>query len=290
MRRRTAWGFAAATAATMTAGGIAVALPAFATTDSPYVTVAWSYQGYPDITAPQPFLAVVPGANLHAFDQLAASPEHCRHPIQVDVYQRTDKHGVSWESLKPTGSLLYGTDGGYLGYGAGVGTPYRVINPEDYPCTTPAPTPTPTESAPTTPVPVPTDTPTPTGTPTPTAPPTTSTPAPSGSPSPSGTPTPAAPTTAPATVPTVLPTSSPSGTATAGPIPSGPRTTSSGGVAAHGPASSPRATAPDELAYTGWSSSSSTALGIGIAAILVGAVLMFVPRLRRLLITPRDDA
>jgi hypothetical protein len=166
------------------AGG---ATAAHAATESPYVTVAWSFPAYPDVTAPQPFIASISGADLHAFDALAATAAWCGKPIQVDVYQRTDAHGISWESLKETGALLYSHDGGYLGYNAGVGTPYRVITSEEYPCATSTPTPEPTGS------PSPSETPQPTVTPTPPVTPPT-TPAqrpassqPSAAPAPAGT-------------------------------------------------------------------------------------------------------
>lgn len=266
------------------AAGLAVggSTAAHATTESPYVTVAWSFPAYPDVTAPQPYIGVVPGANLAAFDALAASPEWCGKPIQVDVYQRTDKHGISWEVLKETGSLLYGHDGGILAYNAGIGTPYRVITSEEYPCTTPTPgtaTPTPSSTpvastpvpsaeptGPATPTPAPSDEPT--STPTPTPPPTASTPPDTEAP----TPTPAASTPVPVPVQT-----SPSGTTSVS------STTRSSSVTPEpSPTASPVAaasTSSDELAYTG----SDPRPGIAAALVLVlgGLALLVVKRRRR---------
>jgi hypothetical protein len=218
----------------MTTGALGIAVPATATEDSPYVTVAWSYAGYPDITAPQPFVSVTPGANLAAFDALAASPEWCGKPLQVDVYQRTDKHGISWESLKETGALLYGHDGGYLAYNAGVGTPYRVITSEDYPCTT-TPTPAPTTE--------------PTGTPSPTPPLPSETPSPVPAPSdePTSTPTPSVPVTEPEPSGTP-PVNTPSPSPTPRPSEPGTSTHKHGNEPkpqSHTPSKAPAVTAPD---------------------------------------------
>lgn len=248
------------------AGGLVIggSTVAHAATESPYVTVAWSYPAYPDITAPQPYIASVPGANLAAFDTLAASPEWCGKPIQVDVYQRTDKHGISWEVLKETGALLYGHDGGILAYNAGVGTPYRVITPEEYPCTTPTETPTP---VPTTPV-GPSSSPTPTASPMPTE-------------TPPSTPTPSAPVTVPVPSATPQPSTPPHGSS-----PPQPVTATSTPQPAIVPAPQPPAqrrvtadTAPDQLAYTG--SDPWPGIAAAFALVLSGLALLVAKRLRR---------
>lgn len=276
---------AALIAAGLVLGGSTVAQ---ATTDSPYVTVAWSYPGYPDMAIPQPFISSTPGANLAAFDALAASPEWCGKPIQVDVYQRTDKHGISWESLKSTGALLNGHDGGYLAYNAGIGTPYRVITPKEYPCTT-TPTPVPTTEPTGTPTPTPG---TPTSLPTPSAPGAPETPAPSDEPTSTPTPTPSPSATAPST-PTPTASSTPSAPATA-PTPTDGTTTpatpgstsvTSGSARHTSPAASSSAapvaaatSTPDELAYTGtnpWPGLSTAAL------LLTAGTTLLIARARK---------
>lgn len=281
------------------AAGLAVggSTAAHAATESPYVTVAWSFPAYPDVTAPQPYIGVVPGANLAAFDALAASPEWCGKPIQVDVYQRTDKHGISWEVLKETGSLLYGHDGGILAYNAGVGTPYRVITPKEYPCTTPTPSPTtePTGTpSPTPPVPSSEPSETPTHSPAPSDEPT-STPTPTPSPSASSTPEPSGTPTPPPTASTPPDTEAPTPTPAAStPVPVPAQTSPSGTTSVSSTTrsssvtpepsrtASPVAaasTSPDELAYTG----SDPRPGIAAALVLVlsGLALLVVKRRRR---------
>ncbi len=225
------------------AGGLVIGGTATAhATESPYVTVAWSYAGYPDITAPQPFIASVAGADIHAFDDLAASPAWCGTAIQVDVYQRTDKHGVSWEILKETGALLYAHDGGYLAYNAGVGTPYRVITPEENQCTTPTPEPS-SSATPTSPEP---------STPASGQPSSSSSPTPSGESAvtPSGHPS-ATPSTSPSTGGSPAPVATSTSTPSASPSPGGstptsPSTTkprpSVGASSTPSPSSSPTAT------------------------------------------------
>jgi hypothetical protein len=264
------------------AAGLAVggSTAAHAATESPYVTVAWSFPAYPDVTAPQPYIGFVPGANLAAFDALAASPEWCGKPIQVDVYQRTDKHGVSWEVLKETGELLYGHDGGILAYNAGIGTPYRVITPEEHPCTTaspsssPSPTTPATEPQPTSSPSTPSSSPSPTDSPAPPAPTLEPTVPTSPTPSPSEEPSPASPS----------PTKSPSSTPTTSPSPTATSSASSAPVA---PSSSPAppmarsasSTTPDELAYTGSDPWPGTAAALVL--VISGLALLVVKHRRR---------
>lgn len=249
---------------------------AHAVTDSPYVTVAWSYPGYPDMTVPQPFIASTPGANLAAFDSLAASPEWCGKPLQVDVYQRTDAHGVSWESLKETGALLNGRDGGFLAYNAGVGTPYRVITSKEYPCTTPTETPTttPTPTTPSSPEPsatasvppLPSASPTPSATATPSSPPSASPSAPVTVPVPSATPSPSSPPRANTPPQQVTATSTPTPATVPEPQPPVQRKATA-------------ATAPDELAYTG--SNPRPGIGAAIVLVLSGLALLIAKRRHR---------
>lgn len=265
---------------------------AHATTASPYVTVAWSFDAYPDLTKPQPYVTSTPGADLHAFDALAASPEWCGKPLQIDVYKLADEHGRSWETLKESGALQYAHDGGFLAYDAGVGTPYRVIYPEEFQCTTPTPEPTPT--APATPEPSstptsspePSETPTPTDTPSPTpatpspTPSATVTPVPPVTPQPSDTPTPSAPVTAPTPTDGTTPPSGPTAKPSVAPSTptskqthgSTPASTNSAGPAA---ADTSRA----ELAYTG--TNPWPGIGAAAALVLAGLVLLIVRRVRR---------
>ena len=236
-------------AAGLVIGGSATA---HAATESPYVTVAWSYDAYPDLTAPQPFVAATPGADLTAFDALAASPEWCGKPLQVDVYTAVDEHGTSWETLKQSGALQYAHDGSFLAYNAGVGTPYRIITPKDFPCTTPTqPSGSPTPSASSSPTPAPSASPTATATPTPSA-----------SPSPTS-----EPTTSPSPSAPAAPTTSASPTATATPS-----------AVASARNSTPNAPT-GELAFTG----SNPWPGIGAAFVLVaaGIILLIGRRVRR---------
>jgi hypothetical protein len=274
------------TAAALIAAGLVLGGSTVAhATDSPYVTVAWSYPGYPDMAVPQPFIASTPGANLHAFDSLAASPWWCGKPIQVDVYQRTDKHGVSWESLKSTGALLNGHDGGYLAYNAGIGTPYRVITTEEYPCTQPTETPT---TAPTTPA-EPSSSPTPTAFPSPTSsatPKPSPTSAPTSSPTPTVTPTssptPSAPATAPiptgGTTPPDEPTAAPSGPSHATPAFQSPKPSSITSPTSTATPVAAATSTPDELAYTGanpWPGLSAAAL------LLTAGTTLLIARARK---------
>lgn len=266
-------------AAGLVIGGSTVA---HATTASPYVTVAWSYAGYPDLTQPQPYVASTPGADLHAFDALAGSSAWCGQPLQVDVYKLTDEHGRSWETLKETGALLYAHDGGFLAYDAGVGTPYRVIYPEEIQCTTATPEPTPTETSTptptstpsTTPQPEPSETPSSGPTSTPTLQPTikpTPTPSPTTPPvTPQPTDQPTAPTPTAGTTPPIGPTVKPSV------VPSTPTSKQTrGNMPASTSSAAPVAgdTSRAELAYTG----ANPWPGIAAAALLIaaGAALLF---------------
>lgn len=264
-------------AAGLVIGGSTVA---HATTASPYVTVAWSFDAYPDLTAPQPYVASTPGADLHAFDALAGSPAWCGKPLQVDVYKLTDEHGRSWETLKETGALLYAHDGGFLAYDAGVGTPYRVIYPEEIQCTIPTTPATPEPSSTPTFSPEPSETPTPTPSSTPTSEPTSSpsstTPVPSETSAPSPTPTATTPVLPPTGEPTPTGTHQPTATATPSTPSSAPKSKPSASASAT-PAPSPTST--DQLAYTG----ANPWPGIGAASVLIlaGLVLLIARRVRR---------
>lgn len=292
-----------AIAAGLVIGGAATA---HATTPSEYVTVLWSYPGYPDMTVPQPFVNSYAGADLHVFDATLASVDSCGHAFQIDVYKTTDEHGRSWETLKETGSLLYAHDGGFLAYNAGIGTPYRVITPEEYPCTTPTPEPsssaTPTSPEPSTPT---SEQPSSSGSPTPTAEPTVtpsaeptmnpSSPTPTATPSGGWTSAPTSPTPSASPSPTSTPsavassTPSPSSSPTVTATPSAPASVTSStpnsGSAPSSTSATPSA-APQtrssasnrELAYTGF----NPWLGIGVASVLVlGGIAALVKGQRR---------
>lgn len=252
-------------AAGLVIGGSATAHAAVA---SQYVTVLWSYPAYPDLTQPQPFVSSYAGADLHAFDATLAQADSCGHPFQVDVY-KVEVDGRSWETLKETGSLLYAHDGGFLAYDAGVGTPYRVITPEEYPCTNPNPGPSPTTTSSPEPSTQPSGTPSASPSTTPSA-------APTGTPSASLTPTPSP--TVP--LPPSTPSSTPSAVASSTPnSSSSPTATGTPSASASVPSSTPSGTQARELAYTG----ANPWPGIGFASVLVavGLGLLLMKRVRR---------
>lgn len=264
-------------AAGLIAAGLVIGTSAVAhATPSQYVTVAWSYAGYPDISKPQPFIAAAPGTDLHVFDSLASSPEWCGKPLQVDVYH-TEVNGVSWEGLNDGGVLNTSTDGAFLAYDVNP-QPYRVITPEEYPCTIPNPEPTPTETPSSgSPTPSASSSPTPSASSSPTAPVTGS---PSASPSPTGTPTPSSsPSASTAPVPSSSPTTKPSPRPTVTATPSAPASAPSSTPSASPSAAVASASRTGELAYTG----NNPWPGIGAASVLVaaGLIILLARRVRR---------